>query len=151
MKLVPLHGKNGEGKFVKVNDDDFDELNQYRWYANNKGYAYRKTKILFMHREIMKTPDDLTVDHINHDLLDNQRMNLRNCTFGENMSNSRKPCTNNTGHKGVYREGRDGRFRAQMRYCGKRIWIGRFDDVNDAADAYNKLSRELRGEFHSEE
>ena len=28
MKLIPLHGRHGEGKFVKVDDEDFERLSQ---------------------------------------------------------------------------------------------------------------------------
>ncbi len=38
MKQIPLGGKNGEGKFALVDDEDFDELNKYRWRIHD-GYA----------------------------------------------------------------------------------------------------------------
>lgn len=89
-----------KGKFAKVDDEDFEELNKYKWCAGEiKGiwYAYRGkregliVKRISMHRLIMKAEKrwDI-VDHINHDGLDNRKINLRIVTNSENLRN-RKP------------------------------------------------------------
>lgn len=81
-----------------VDNDMFDKLNQFKWFAlwqpNIKGfYAARnirikKTqKIIRMHRLIMKTPKNMMTDHINGNTLDNRKSNLRICTNSENQQN----------------------------------------------------------------
>ena len=37
MKEIPLYGKYGAGKFVMVDDEDFDRVNQYRWGVKSDG------------------------------------------------------------------------------------------------------------------
>lgn len=57
MKQIPL----GNGQFAKVDDEDFDWLNQYKWYAyydsrQGKTYAAHDTpagRRVFMHDAIM--------------------------------------------------------------------------------------------------
>ena len=54
-----------------VDDDEFERLNQFKWFCLNKGYAARhlrrlgKQKTIIMHREILDTPDGMEIDHIN--------------------------------------------------------------------------------------
>ncbi len=36
MKKIKLHGRSGQGKYISVDDNDFDKLNLYRWYLLGK-------------------------------------------------------------------------------------------------------------------
>jgi hypothetical protein len=104
MKEIKLsqHGKN-RGKYVAlVDDEDYEYLNQWEWsvaigcYTNYAARSIRgKSCKIAMHRIIMNTPDNLTVDHKDHNGLNNQKSNLKNCTFKENKQNSLKYFLNN--------------------------------------------------------
>ena len=94
MKLISLT----QGQFAMVDDEDYEYLNQYRWYAkkvNNKFYARRtqwipesKTeKNISIHQLIMKPKAKIIIDHIDGNPLNNQRSNLRLCTHRQNMCN----------------------------------------------------------------
>lgn len=83
MKLIPLT----QGLFAKVDDEDYEYLNQFKWMATKVRttfYAIRNVQIngkwkhLSMHREIMQTPDDMETDHKDWDGCNNQRHNMRN-------------------------------------------------------------------------
>ena len=95
MKEIKLN----HGYVTLVDDEDFEYLNQWKWQLNKTGnciYVDRITttnkirKVIKMHRLIMNTPKDMQVDHIDHNGLNNQKNNLRNCSVAQNRMN-RKP------------------------------------------------------------
>ena len=141
-----------QGKSVLVDDEDFEKLNQHKWYYH-QGYAFRKAGprifqvSIFMHREIMQTPDGMETDHINGDSLDNRRENLRICTHAENLRNRKMNSGNKSGYKGVYWFSQRGKWRAAITLNGKNVHLGLFTDPADAAKAYDKAAQEHFGEF----
>ena len=153
MKRIPLT----QGKFAIVNDEDFDRLNSFKWYAHedrNTYYAVRtirqngKRKTILMHREIMelKAGDGRQTDHINHDGLDNRRDKLRICTNAENHYNQ-KPGKGTSKYKGCSWYKRDKKWQARIRLNSKLIHLGLFDSEIEAAKAYDAKAKELFGEF----
>lgn len=141
------------GLFTLVDDEDFEYLNQFKWHFSNPGYASKgKPYIngqpqgqLLMHRLIMNCPDNKTVDHINHNKLNNRKENLRICTYHENRMNSSLQSNNKTGFRGVYFY--DGKYTAQIKLDGKMYYLGRFATKEEAALVYNKKAKEFFGEF----
>jgi hypothetical protein len=153
MKKIKLT-KGGD---VLVDDEDFEELNKYKWYAFRGGktfYATRmerlpdkKWKMTRMHREIMGARDGVIIDHINANGLDNRKENLRFCTRKENNRNSSKQKNNKSGFKGVCWYKRCSKWHARIMVDGKNIDLGLFSDVKEAAKAYNIAAMEHYGEF----
>jgi hypothetical protein len=146
-----------QGKVAIVDDEDYDYLNQWKWFANNmNGKFYVKKKItvsknkqtdIYMHRFIMKPNKGMVIDHLDGNTLNNQKNNLRICTHAENMRNSKIPINNKSGYKGVsYQENRN-TYRAQIKFNNKTINIGDFIDPIDAARAYNEVALKYHGEF----
>jgi len=131
MKKIKL--KHGE--LVLVDDEDFDELNKYKWCLNSGGYATRRkdthTSIL-MHRFINSTPKRQETDHINGNKLDNRRENLRNVTHSQNQLHSRLPKTNTSGVKGVVWDKKNKKWQAQIKIKGKNHFLGRYKTVMEA-------------------
>ena len=89
-----------EGKFALVDPQDFYWLNDFDWFAKRDAnpsmqfvsimIAPNGLTIVSMHREIMKPPKGLLVDHRNLDGLDNQRSNLRIATHCQNKCNTNR-------------------------------------------------------------
>jgi hypothetical protein len=149
-RLIPLT----RGQFAIVDATDYDHLTQWKWQASEhrKGWrAIRSVKIpcrrsFLMHRQIMDCPDDMVVDHINGDMLDNRRSNLRVCTSQQNRFNSlNRKGNKHSGFKGVH-PNRD-KWRAIIMKDRKYIHIGNFLKPEDAARAYDAKAVELFGEF----
>lgn len=90
--------------FTQVDDYLFNELNQYQWFLNIEGYAFRweNNKRIFLHRSITNAIKGQIVDHIDNNPLNNQLNNLRICTIKENSYNKKKYKNNTSGYKGVF-------------------------------------------------
>lgn len=89
MKEIILSGKNGKGKSVKVDDDDYKKYNHLVWHLSDTGYAVKKYngETIRLHRLIVNCPEGMVVDHLNGNKLDNRKCNLRVCTQLENSKN----------------------------------------------------------------
>lgn len=153
MKQIPL----SKGRFALVDDEDYDSLMQWKWLYT-KGYAARRKscgangkrrwETILMHRVIMNTPKGMSTDHIDGDPLNNQKSNLRICTHAENMRNTTNNRKNNTsGYKGVTRSKFGKRWVARIKVNNRTKHIGVFDDIKDAASAYNKEAAILHKSF----
>ena len=142
-----------QGKFAQIDDSDFKYLNQFKWYAlknRNTYYAQRTQTIngkecaIKMHRIIMKTPSKLEVDHKDHNGLNCQRHNMRNCTFTQNRKNRKS--WGKSKYLGVSFDSNHIPF-ARIRINGKLIRLGSFLLEQDAAIAYNKAALNYHGEY----
>lgn len=138
------------GQYTEVSDEDYEYLNQWNWYCSSYGYAYRKigNQNLFLHREVLKPKAGEYSDHINGIKLDNQRTNLRLCTYQENLRNKPKRVGSfSSKYKGVSWSKRWNTWRAYVYDKGKSIWIGNFDNEVYAAMAYDLWAKDLYGKF----
>ncbi len=138
-----------QGKCAIVDGCDYTYLNQFKWYYDNKGYAIRNCDpTIFMHRVILERmgyQDFADSDHINRNGLDNRRCNLRPATGSQNGWNTGKRKDNTSGYKGVYWDRK--KWRARIKVNGKPIHLGLFDDIKDAARAYNEAALKYHKEF----
>jgi hypothetical protein len=147
MKQIPLT----QGKFAIVDDADYERLSKFRWFYNGK-YAVRQNRIdgvgqriVFMHREIMQTPDGMQTDHANGDKLCNLRRNLRSCTRSQNGHNAGLRKTNTSGFKGV--SVAFGKWKAQIGVNGKKVYLGLFSTPEEASLAHDTAEKENYGNF----
>lgn len=156
MKKVPLYGKDGIGRFAVVDDEDYDKVKGFHWIIGNTGRPYAvlwrkkinnkwKQKNVSMHRYIFQVPNDKQVDHINCNVLDNRKKNLRIATHQQNQFN--RPARGASGRKGVTWHKGANKWMAQIEKNGKPYYLGLFTDIEMAAQAYNQTAIELFGEF----
>lgn len=104
-----------------------------------------------MHRVIMNPPVGMEVDHINRNKLDNRRSNLRICTHAENLANRIKPRNNTSGYKGVVWNKSRSKWLAQITVKKRHIYLGQFDDIEEANEAYNLGFVKYYGKLGTEE
>jgi len=149
------------GQFAIVDDEDYDFLMQWKWYAvkgSNTYYASTitsqkggaKSERLQMARVILglQKGDKMVADHIDHNGLNNQRSNLRAATVAQNSSNLTSHQDSTSKYLGVcWLKTRNvwGAFITNKN--GKLINLGHFDQEIDAAEAYNEVALKLHGEF----
>jgi len=151
-KKIPLT----QGKFAIVDNEDHEWLSQWGWYysrTGKTGYAKRnvwlkgKRTQLFMHRLILDPAKDILTDHVNGNSLDNRRENLRECSRKENARNSHRYKRNTSGYMGASFHKGCRKWRAHIVVDGKQLHQGYFDDLEQAAHAYDAAALELHGEF----
>ena len=143
-----------QGYETIVDAEDYEELNKYKWYYCI-GYAARveckngKRKPIYMHRIILGLGfgDKHQGDHINHNKLDNRKINLRTVTHQQNAMNGLPHKDGTSKHKGVGWHKGIRRWTARISVNRGQKHLGCFIDEDDAARAYNKAAEELFGEY----
>lgn len=160
MKAIQLTN----GYIALVDDDDFDYLNKWKWQAIKckGGYVYAtrgfykekgKVRKIMMHREIMKTPKGMVCDHSDHNTLNNQKSNLRNCSYSNNSMNKTSQKGSSSKYLGVHvnKQKYKGKvysyWRAQIMVDKKKVTIGSFKSELEAAAAYDCMANKYFGDF----
>ena len=148
-----------QGKFALVDDDKFEELNKYKWYAwyekcTNSFYALRNTTvkkgkqtIVRMHRLVSNTTGEMVVDHEDHDTLNNQLHNLRTVTKAQNNMNVKLRSDNTSGVTGVSFIEKNSRWKARIRKNRIDIHLGYFSNKQDAIQARKAAEEKHFGEY----
>tara|TARA_R110002124_G_scaffold135088_1_gene297947 strand:+ start:148 stop:630 length:483 start_codon:yes stop_codon:yes gene_type:complete len=141
-----------DGKTFLVDIEDYEEfVDGYKFCLSNGYVVYSGAKDglihKFLHRNIMGDPEDLVVDHINGDILNNCRDNLRVVSRQENSMNQGINKNNKSGVSGVHWNKSTNKWRAKITYKNKRISLGCFEKLEDATKARKDAEEEYFGEF----
>jgi hypothetical protein len=147
MKTIELT----QGLCAMVDDEDYAELNAYKWCAckhANTYYAVRyssrksgkRTKI-YMHREIAKTPREMLTDHKDGNGLNNCKTNLRIATQRQNRQNIHT--AKSSKYPGAYWDKRDERWRSMISVGKERRYLGNFKTDLEAHNAYLSALKSL--------
>ena len=114
--------------------------------ADGKGY---KTETIYLHKLIaekylihLKTGIKNLAGTKNADKLDCRIENLQ--WRSRSVASRQRKTSSSAGYTGVYRE--NGRFRAVISYDKKSMHLGMFDTAEEAAETYNRKSKELFGD-----
>jgi len=150
MKQIPLT----KGYMALVDDADYEALIKFNWNFNSNGYASRyeyydngRRRLILMHRQILglTKQDKVQVDHKSGVRIDNQRGNLRICTNSQNQMNKGPQSNNTSGYKGVHKQRK--KWKAEIRFDGKRKCLGVYETPELAHKAYCKAAAIINGEF----
>lgn len=157
MKQILVTSKKYGNFNALVDDNDFDRVNQYRWYLFRDKYndyavgrliVNRIKRKVLMHRFILNILDSLILcDHKDGNGLNNKRNNIRVATKLQNNRNVKTNNRNSTGYKGVHYNKINKKFIARVASGTERLYLGSFDNKEDAARAYNEYALKHHGEF----
>lgn len=119
---------------------------QKTWKKADGGF---KTETIYLHKLIAekfmadeKEGPKRLVGAKNGDKLD---CRLENLVYrSRSVASRQRKTSSKTGYTGVYREHK--RYRAVISVNGKSVHIGMFDSLEEAAAAYNKISKETFGD-----
>ena len=138
-----------------IDDEDYVEISQYKWHAqysahSDSFYAARTCPgiLILMHRQILNLSGKQQTDHVNRNILDNRKSNLRICNFAENQANRakvRRPCTSI--FKGVSWYKRQQKWRACIGINLKTHHLGFFESEKEAAKAYDLAAFAQWGDY----
>ena len=144
---IVLYNKQGieVGRTI-IDVEIIETVKNYKWWLDGHGYV-QNDEIGSLHRFIMNPPDDLVVDHINHNPLDNRRENLRICTIQENNMNRSISSNNTSGTVGVHWNKTHNKWMAYIGINGKQKYLGLFNKKEDAIEARRQAEIEYFGEF----
>jgi len=136
--------------FILVDEEDFSFLSQYNWSVTEMEYVWTKINGIttYMHRLIMNCPENLTVDHINHNPLDNRKSELRICTYSQNNYNRKCGSKNSASkYKGVRKSSLENKWQSEVVFEGKTYLVGGFYTQEYSALMYDEKAKELQGVY----
>lgn len=141
---IPLLARDGTIRaHASVDAESAAWLSQWVWRLNQSRPGYVRAAryelrdgrhtVFYMHREVLglgpgHSPE---VDHINHDALDNRRVNLRAIAHAANMQNRAKGYSATSEERGIRHK--NGRWIASAKLDGHNHHVGTFDSEEDAA------------------
>lgn len=151
MQKIPVYKKGQIVATALVDDENYEEIVQYRWRLHTGGYAVRsmreggKPLAILMHRQIMRLGHSLgkagrhpEIHHRDHNKLNNQKDNLVITSREENLQH-RDPKKRGS----VYWHSRDKAWVAKVRLHGKYIWLGTYPSEKEAHDALSTWRTDL--------
>lgn len=119
-----------------IDTEDYLKVSQYKWQTLSTGYAgtrdIKTHKIILLHRLIMDAKPGQQIDHIDQDITNNTKENLRYCDNGLNMAN-RKPY-NSLQLKGVQQH-KNGKYSAYIRRNNKQYHSNVYETFEEASFA----------------
>ena len=143
-----LSGEYGIGWTTNTNKEfyfdleDYDKIKDYCWNESREGYIVANNenrKHIKQHRIIMEATDyEQKIDHINHNLHDNRKSQLRITTNQQNTFNHKLHSNSTSGISGVNWDSEKSLWRARIFINKKGIHLGYYENLEDATIARNK-------------
>jgi hypothetical protein len=137
------------GTFTRIRPHGAYRAGSIAGAINAKGYRQISVRgvLYYAHRLVWLAehgglPDGL-IDHINRNRSDNRIQNLRVVSAKENMENTGMYASNASGYKGVHWDRQYGKWVAIVNHNRKRVFAGRYDNVYDAHQAYERKVAQL--------
>lgn len=150
-----LSGEYGIGYTFKGEEfyfdlDDYNKIKDYCWCCNKEGYILSEVnnKMIRLHRLIMSCSDSkIFIDHINHNVKDNRKTNLRMVNNSKNQMNAKIRKNNTSSCCGVSFHKKLSKWCASIQINNKRKFLGCFTKFEDAVIARKQAEEKYFGEY----
>lgn len=148
---ILMYNKNGDLKDVCIIDrEDYTKVKNMKWYISC-GYPTTKYFDGFstrISRYLLNYNGENHIDHSNGNILDNRKCNLRIATSNQNAANQQKK-VRNCKLIGVNYNKWNGDFKwiPKIMVNYKNIWLGAYDDKEEAIKARLVAENKYFGEF----
>ena len=157
-KLTDEHGEyyigwtTNTNKEFYIDAEDFNIINKYSWcevavsnkrYHKLQAYDCSNGKLIFLHQIL----GFKNYDHVDRNPLNNRRHNLRQVTYVENAQNRSIRSDNISNVTGVGFRTKNKCWRARIQVNGNPIYIGDFNDKDEAIRARLLAEQKYFGEF----
>ena len=142
---------------VLIDDEDAEKVLKHTWHIIVNSYDKTqlhavvtnakidgKKKTLYLHSLITGF---CLCDHVDGNVLNNQKENLRRATKAQNCQNQRKHSKNTSGYKGVHWNAHAKKWQALIMANYMREHLGYFKTKEQAALAYNEAALKYHGKF----
>ena len=128
--------------------EDFELVSQYCWYKIRKGYicAHHGKSTISLHRLVMGAKPYEKIDHINHQMENACKSNLRVVSKSQNASNAQLSKANTSGVTGVSYDRRKGKWLAQLVHEGQHFQK-KFGSFEEAVAARKAAEEKYFGEY----
>lgn len=133
-----------------IDKEDFDKVNSFSttWNLNinrtghldgvrTRVQTNGKRKQIWIHRLLTDCPDEYIVDHLDGNIFNNLRSNLRVCNSFTNMRNSKINKNSLSGVRNIYLE----KEKYSVRINNKRY--GRYETLAEAIEISNKVRNKI--------
>lgn len=145
--LIELYFPNSNevDDYAHISKIDYENCKKIFWRKSEYGYArgYLNGKEILLHKYITNTSSDTLIDHKDRNKLNCVRNNLRYANKSINSLNRNVQKNSITGYKGVSFDKRRNKYRAYLKKNGKQIWLGYYNNIEDAIIArkngFNKI------------
>lgn len=157
--FVPL-GEGAKQGYTIISADDVPKVETNNWRLDTHGYAIKsikvngKTKNIPLHHLVYKKPSKgMVIDHINRNILDNRRENLREVSHSVNSANrkinrSKSSLFRYPGVRQIksYKTGQMyNTFEVAIKFKDKWVRTEYYDNLEDAIKARKRMEREIYG------
>lgn len=138
---------DSNGNEIIIDTEDLPKVSKFRWLkrktSGNYVVAHANGKRIYLHRFILNVDKfEIKVDHINHNVADNRKSNLRTCTNQENSFNRI-----NQSSEGVsYRKDRK-KWRAYIMFNYRQIFLGNYATKAEAIFARENAVKKYYGKY----
>lgn len=147
--IVKICSPDNLEEFAIIDKEDLEKVKDDYWIKNKYGYwiAIKRKDAKNPQKKLHEVVFKKYADHIDLNLNNNRKSNLRQATKSQNAMNKNAGKNNTSGYKGVSFVKNRNKYRAYITLNQKQYFLGYYDNAIDAARAYNKAALKLHGEF----